>query len=176
MKNILIVVDMQNDFVTGSLGSNDANNIIDNVVNKIRNYNGVIIATYDTHFENYLDTAEGKKLPVQHCIKGTDGWKIDKRVFTALSEKGFISLEKSAFGSVDLPAVILDICGKEEVQVELIGLCTDICVISNAIILKANFPESEIKVDASCCAGITLKSHLEALNIMRACQIEVVGQ
>lgn len=175
MKNILIVVDMQKDFVIGSLGSDDANNIIDNVVNKIRNHNGVIIATYDTHFENYLDTAEGKKLPVQHCIKGTEGWNIDERVFAALSEKGFISLEKSAFGSVDLPAVIIDLCGKEEFQAELIGLCTDICVISNAIILKANFPETEIKVDASCCAGITQKSHLEALNVMKACQIEVVG-
>lgn len=174
MKNVLIVVDMQKDFVDGALGTKEAVAIVDNVVARIKGFEGDIIATYDTHGENYMDTQEGKKLPVPHCIKGTDGWKLDKKVQEALDEKGFTEVYKPTFGSVDLVEMIrkYDI---DETQIQLIGLCTDICVVSNALLLKANFPEMNISVDAACCAGVTPEKHLAALETMRSCQIEVLG-
>lgn len=173
MKKFLVVVDMQKDFVDGSLGTKEAVAIVPNVVKKIRRFDGEIIVTYDTHLENYLDTAEGKKLPVEHCIKDTDGWKLDSNVQDALNERGYRAVEKITFGSVDLPNLINDVAGEDAFSIELIGLCTDICVVSNALLLKASFPEVPISVDSVCCAGVTPESHEAALSTMRMCQIDV---
>jgi len=177
MKNILIVVDMQNDFVDGSLGSDEAVSILNNAVEKIANFDGKIFATLDTHDENYLNTLEGQNLPVEHCIKGTYGWKLNKQIFNALSNKDYILVEKPTFGSMDLINHISNILDIEtDISIELIGLCTDICVISNALLLKANFYETPIYVDASACAGTTHKSHQDALNSMKSCQINIINE
>lgn len=173
MKKILIVVDMQNDFVDGALGTPEAQAIVDNVVKKINTFDGDIVATYDTHFEDYSDTQEGKNLPVPHCIKGTKGWELNDKVEESISQKECTKIEKITFGSVELPIFISENYDVENTQVELIGLCTDICVVSNALLLKANFPEMDISVDASCCAGVTVEKHMAALEVMRSCQIDV---
>ncbi len=173
VKKFLIVVDMQKDFVDGSLGTAEAAKIVPAVCEKIRSFDGDIIATFDTHFENYLETSEGKKLPVEHCIKGADGWKLNADVQNALNAKKYKTVEKLTFGSVDLPNLIKEASGEENFSVELIGLCTDICVVSNALIIKANFPEKAISVDSSCCAGVTPETHEAALTTMRMCQIDV---
>lgn len=173
MKKVLVVVDMQKDFVDGSLGTKEAVQIVPSVAEKIRAFDGDIFVTYDTHFENYLETAEGRKLPVEHCIKGTDGWKLDKDVAAALEGKAYTPVEKLTFGSVALPGMIEKAAGGEEFCVELIGLCTDICVVSNALLIKAAFPEVPIAVDSSCCAGVTPEKHEAALETMRSCQIDV---
>lgn len=172
MKKFLVVVDMQNDFVDGALGSADACAIVPNVVEKINNFSGEIFATFDTHFENYLETSEGKNLPVAHCIKGTPGWQLNEKVLASLEKKGYTAVEKITFGSVDLPALIKEKAGDEDFSVELVGLCTDICVVSNALLLKANFPEKEISVDPCCCAGVSAQTHEAALATMRCCQIK----
>lgn len=174
MKKLLIVVDMQKDFVDGALGTSEAVAIVDNVVKKIENFDGDIIATYDTHPENYMDTQEGKNLPVPHCIKGTDGWALDAKVQAALDKKGFAAIEKPTFGSVDLPEYIKANYNPDEIEIELIGLCTDICVVSNALLMKANFLETKVSVDASCCAGVTVESHNAALLTMKMCQVNVI--
>lgn len=174
MKKILIVVDMQKDFVDGALGTAEAVGIVENVVNKIKSFNGDIIVTYDTHPENYMDTQEGNKLPVPHCIKGTDGWKLDAKVQAALDNKEYKVIEKPTFGSVALPDYIKNNYNPDDVEIELIGLCTDICVVSNALLLKANFIETEISVDSSCCAGVTPESHDAALLTMKMCQVNVM--
>lgn len=173
MKQFLVVVDMQKDFVDGALGSKEAVAIVPAVVKKIEGFEGTVFATLDTHFDNYMDTAEGRNLPVPHCIKGTDGWLLDKAVAAALEKKGFTAVEKNTFGSVDLPAMIEKAAGGEVFGVELIGLCTDICVVSNALLLKAHFPEMPIAVDAACCAGVTPEKHAAALETMRSCQIAI---
>ena len=173
MKKILVVVDMQKDFVDGALGSKEAVAIVPNVVNKIKDFEGDIFVTYDTHFENYMDTNEGKNLPVPHCIKGTDGWELNEEVAKALANRKYTPVEKITFGSVDLPGLVGKAAGDEEFTVELVGLCSDICVVSNALLLKANFPEMNILVDAACCAGVTVESHEAALTTMKMCQIEV---
>ena len=174
MKHFLVVVDMQKDFVDGALGTPEAVAIVDNVAEKIKNFTGKIFVTYDTHFDDYMDSSEGKKLPVPHCIKDTDGWQLNDTISEALNDKDFVTVEKLTFGSVALPDLIGLEAGDEDFDVELVGLCTDICVVSNALILKANFPEVEIKVDSSCCAGVTPKSHEAALTTMEMCQINVV--
>ncbi len=174
MKNFLIVVDMQNDFVDGALGTKEAQSIVDNVKNKIINFDGEIIATFDTHFENYIETLEGKNLPVVHCVKGTRGWQINDTVQEALNKKGYTALEKLTFGSKDLPEIILEKANGEDFTIELIGICTDICVVSNALLLKTNFYEKEIIVDPSCCAGVTPATHEAALETMKMCQIKVI--
>ncbi len=177
MKKFLIVVDMQKDFVDGSLGTKEAVSIVPNVVSKIKGFEGNIICTYDTHFDDYLETSEGKKLPVVHCVKDTDGWKLNSDVFDSLKGKEYKEIHKITFGSRDLPALIMSIAGdvnEKDLSIELIGLCTDICVVSNALYLKANFPEAEIKVDSSCCAGVTPATHNAALDTMRCCQIDVL--
>ncbi|MBE7054974.1 MAG: cysteine hydrolase [Ruminococcaceae bacterium] len=160
----LIVVDMQNDFITGSLGSGLAKSIVSNVVEKVKNFDGRVIFTRDTHFDNYMQTQEGKKLPVKHCVKDTDGWQICDELKAYVNEV----IDKITFGSVDLPKIITD-----AEEIELCGLCTDICVISNAMILKTAFPEVRIIVDSSCCAGVSTESHNTALEAMKAVQIEV---
>ena len=176
MEKILVVVDMQNDFIDGSLGTDEAQRIVEKAVDKIRNHNGSIYVTYDTHFKNYSDTAEGKKLPVMHCVKGTSGWNLNSQIENALQGKDVIRVEKVTFGSVDLPQLIGERFDISDVKIELFGLCTDICVVSNALLLKANFPETEIYVDARCCAGVTKESHNAALTTMKMCQINVTGE
>ncbi len=174
MKKFLIVVDMQKDFIDGALGSSQAQAIVPHVVQKILDFDGEIFVTYDTHSQDYLQTMEGKKLPVPHCIKGTAGWELDSRIAKALQGKSYISVEKPTFGSVELPELIRKAAGDEPFSLELVGLCTDICVVSNAMLLKANFCEAQISVDASCCAGVTEATHQAALDTMRCCHIDIL--
>ena len=176
MKHILIVVDIQKDFVDGALGTAEAVAIVDNAAKKIREFDGDIFVTYDTHFENYMESAEGLKLPVPHCIKGTDGWTLNETVAQTLADKKYTAVEKITFGSVELPKLIKEAVADEDFDITLIGLCTDICVVSNALILKANFPEKEVYVDAACCAGVTVETHNAALATMKMCQINVEGE
>lgn len=179
MKKILIVVDMQNDFISGSLGSEDAQKIVPNVVRKIEEWEGDIICTLDTHGENYMETREGKFLPTPHCIEGTKGHQIEESVYFALLDqelqgKNSVSmLKKRTFGSTALPEIIR---GEDVGYIELIGLCTDICVVSNAMLLKAHYPDVEIVVDASCCAGVTPEKHKAALEVMKSCQIIILNE
>ena len=175
MKKILVVIDMQKDFVDGALGSKEAAAIVPAAVKKIRGFDGAVFATLDTHFDDYMETAEGQKLPVPHCIRGTDGWKLNGAVLAALEEKGYTAVEKNTFGSVRLPALVEAAAAGEAFSLTLIGLCTDICVVSNALLLKAHFPEAPIAVDAACCAGVTPEKHLAALETMRSCQIDVLN-
>lgn len=174
MKHFLIVVDIQNDFVNGALGTKEAEGIIVPACQKIENFDGEIFVTYDTHFDDYLTTSEGEKLPVEHCIKGSNGWQLNADVQNALKGKSYTAVEKLTFGSVDLPAFIKEVVGEEDFDITLIGLCTDICVVSNALILKAYFYDKNIIVDKNCCAGVTVESHNAALTTMQMCQIEVV--
>lgn len=175
MKKILVVVDMQNDFIDGSLGTKEAEAIVDNVVAKIKEYpRDCVYATRDTHQEDYLQTQEGASLPVVHCIEGTHGWEINDKVKEALG--GAVVMNKPTFGSMELAdMMVMEFLGHEasECEVELVGLCTDICVVSNAMILKARLPEVKISVDAACCAGVTPESHDAALKTMQMCQIAV---
>lgn len=169
---ILIVTDMQNDFINGKLGTKEAVEILDSAKAKIDKYlaaGDMVIYTQDTHTEAYPQTQEGQKLPIEHCIKGTYGWEISQRVYV----NGCKVIEKSSFGSIELAELIAEVKGVQ--SIELIGICTDICVISNAIILKAKMPETPILVDASCCAGTNLENHKNALYTMKGCQIEVIG-
>mgnify|MGYP003293898218 CR=1 FL=1 len=172
-KKFLIVVDMQKDFVDGALGTKEAVAIVPNVVKKINEFNGEIFVTYDTHFEDYPETSEGKNLPVPHCIKDTEGWQLNEKVAEALEGKEYTVIEKITFGSVDLPDFVEEKTEGENFSAELVGLCTDICVVSNALLLKANFPEAEISVDSACCAGVTPETHEAALTTMKMCQIKV---
>ena len=165
----LIVVDMQVDFITGSLGSPLATAIVPKVVEKVKGFEGKVIFTRDTHFENYMNTREGKNLPVPHCIKDSDGWQICEE----LKPFADFVVDKRTFGSIELPA-LLGSFGEPIESIELCGLCTDICVISNAMVLKAAFPEVPITVDSSCSAGVTVESHNTALAAMKAVQIEIV--
>ena len=202
----LLVIDMQNDFITDALGTPEAPKIVDSVCSLIRSFDGQVVYTRDTHFENYLDTQEGRKLPVEHCIKDTDGWQICKEVRECIGEDDLI-VDKVTFGAEELPnllrermqqmqkesgaavsdeaSVSSDRCSDKEnntevlnkfvpEEIHLAGLCTDICVISNAMICKAAFPETPIYIHADCCAGVTPKSHQTALDAMQACQIEIV--
>ena len=174
MKEFLIVVDMQKDFVDGALGTSEAVAIVPAVCDRIRAFDGEVIVTYDTHPDTYMETEEGKNLPVPHCIKGTDGWQLDAAVADALTGKSYHTVEKPTFGSTDLPYLVAAMAGEEDFSVTLIGLCTDICVVSNALLLKAHFPEKTIRVDAACCAGVTPDTHTAALTTMKMCQIDVV--
>ena len=170
MRKLLVVVDMQKDFVDGALGTKEAVAIVPAVVDKIRSYDiKDVFVTRDTHQENYMDTQEGKNLPVVHCVENTEGWELDKTV--AAEVEGATFINKPTFGSVKLAETIKAIADKEEIEVELIGLCTDICVVSNALMLKAYMPEIKISVDPKCCAGVTVEKHLAALETMRSCQI-----
>lgn len=174
MKQFLVVVDMQKDFVDGALGTPEAVAIVPNVTRKIAGFDGDIFVTYDTHAENYLETAEGRKLPVTHCVRGTPGWALNADVAAALAQKTYTAVEKKTFGSVDLPGLIEKAAAGEPFGITLIGLCTDICVVSNALVLKAHFPEAPIAVDSACCAGVTPAAHEAALATMRSCQIDIL--
>ena len=173
MKKILIVIDMQNDFIDGALGSPEAQAIVPVVSEKISSYKNmsdrVIIYTRDTHKDNYLNTQEGKLLPIPHCICGTQGWQI----VDGLYQEGSLIEDKITFGSTWLPQYIMSNYKGRIGGIELIGVCTDICVVSNAMILKAHFPEVPIAVDASCCAGTSVEAHNAALTVMKSCQIEI---
>jgi nicotinamidase-related amidase len=170
MKRLLVVVDMQKDFIDGSLGTKEAQEIVPAVAKKIEEYQAAgdeVVFTFDTHQENYLNTQEGQKLPVVHCIKGTPGWELDQ----ALQGYEGRHFEKPTFGSKELCEWAAE--GGFD-AIELVGLCTDICVISNALLLKAYLPETPVKVDSACCAGVTPASHENALAAMKMCQIEVL--
>lgn len=171
MRRILVVVDMQKDFIDGSLGTEEAQAIVNHVIKKMKSYEkSDIYLTRDTHEEDYLETAEGKKLPVVHCVKGTEGWQLHPEI-EALAEPSHI-IDKPTFGSLELMELLKQENEKETLELELAGLCTDICVVSNALLLKAAMPEITIRVDASCCAGVTPESHKAALLTMGMCQIE----
>ena len=175
MRKILIVIDMQNDFIDAALGTREAVAIVDAVKAKIRSYPAEdVIATMDTHGADYMDTQEGKSLPVPHCIKGSAGWQIRPDIAELLT--GAKIYEKPTFGSLALARDLKAIAEKEEIELELIGLCTDICVVSNALLLKASMPEVKISVDAGCCAGVTPEKHLAALETMASCQIQIVNK
>lgn len=175
MKNVLVVIDMQNDFIDGALGTKEAQNIVSSVAERIREYaGGVVIATKDTHGDDYMSTSEGRHLPVLHCIKGTKGWELREEIAGELEKTEAKIFEKPTFGSEQLAEYLYEMAQKEEIQIELIGLCTDICVVSNALLLKAKLPETDIKVNAKCCAGVTPESHQAALLTMKMCQIEIV--
>ncbi|MBR3334370.1 MAG: cysteine hydrolase [Clostridia bacterium] len=175
-KKFLIVVDMQNDFIDGALGTKEAVAIVDAAAERIRTCREEgyrIIATLDTHGENYLDTAEGQKLPVRHCIRGTDGWQINPKIMKALGDS--ILLEKPTFGSTRLPELVRSGLDPEDrLLIEVLGLCTDICVVSNVLLLKTHFPEARIMVNTECCAGVTPAKHEAALETMRSCQIDMI--
>lgn len=175
---ILVVVDMQNDFITGSLGTPEAQAIVPNVKKKIEEAvkdGDLIIYTRDTHMEDYLETKEGKKLPVEHCVYKTDGWKIQADLLAPPKYENAYIIDKFTFGSHELPTLIANSeLAKSCSEIELVGLCTDICVVSNALLLKAAFYQTmEISVDATCCAGVTPESHEAALKTMEMCQINV---
>lgn len=190
---ILIVVDMQNDFIDGSLGTPEAQAIVSKVVEKIQNWRGEVYATLDFHNQNYLNTIEGQKLPIKHCIEHTDGIRIQKEVFEALEKKGTYCFVKETFGSIRLFNRLKQekeingwgtttfgtfrLCDEAKIsEIQLIGLCTDICVVSNALLAKAFFPEVPIIVDASCCAGTTPENHKAALQVMKCCQVDIINE
>lgn len=174
MRKILIVIDMQNDFIDAALGTKEAEVIVEPVKEKILSYPASdVIATMDTHDENYMNTQEGQNLPVMHCIKGTVGWQICPDIMPLLTSAKIY--EKPTFGSTALAEDLKIVSKKEEIELELVGLCTDICVVSNALLLKAVMPEVKISVDAACCAGVTPEKHLAALETMRSCQIHVIN-
>jgi nicotinamidase-related amidase len=174
-KQFLIVVDLQNDFVDGALGTPEAQRIVPAAVEHIRrrrSEGATVLATMDTHGPEYLSTAEGRKLPVEHCIRGTHGWELNPEVEAAL--EGCERIEKPGFGSPRLPERVAQLSGDgENLTIEVIGLCTDICVVCNAMLLKARFPEATMRLLRSCCAGVTPELHEAALKTMASCQIEV---
>lgn len=174
MQDILIVVDMQNDFIDGALGTAEAVAIVPKVAEKVRDFKGTVIFTRDTHGENYMQTQEGRNLPVPHCIKGSRGWE----VCPALEPlRTGLTIDKPTFGSAELGRLLLELDTKEPVgSITLVGLCTDICVISNAMIAKAFLPEVPVTVDAACCAGVTPESHRNSLSAMRMCQVRIENE
>ncbi len=174
MQDILIVVDMQNDFIDGALGTAEAVAIVPKVAEKVRDFKGTVIFTRDTHGENYMQTQEGRNLPVPHCIKGSRGWE----VCPALEPlRTGLTIDKPTFGSAELGKVLLELDTKEPVgSITLVGLCTDICVISNAMIAKAFLPEVPVTVDAACCAGVTPESHRNSLSAMKMCQVRIENE
>lgn len=174
MQDVLIVVDMQNDFIDGALGTAEAAAIVTNVVRKIEGFTGRVLFTRDTHEANYMETQEGQRLPVPHCIKNTPGWEIAPVLRKFCMEA---PIDKPTFGSSVLGALLKAADREERIKsVTLIGLCTDICVISNALLVKAFLPEAEIIVDASCCAGVTPESHRNALAAMKVCQVTIENE
>lgn len=177
MKRLLIVVDMQNDFIDGSLGTKQARGVVKNVVNKIKEYeeNGEeIVFTKDTHLDNYLLTKEGKYLAVKHCLKDTEGWEICPEIVDNFDMKKYKIYEKYTFGSSDFAQDLIDGVYLRITDFELVGLCTDMCVISNALMIKTFLTEAEVWVDSSCCAGTTPVKNEQALEVMKSCQIHII--
>lgn len=173
-ENVLVVVDVQNDFIDGALGSSEAQEALPRIVEKARNFSGSVIATKDTHFDDYLETQEGHNLPVPHCVKGTEGWEFPEELGNVLRDKGARVYEKLTFGSVELAQDLKGRFGRGEISsVEFVGFCTDICVISNALLVKAEAPELLVRVDARCCAGVTPEKHQSALDVLESCQVQV---
>ena len=174
MQNVLVVVDMQNDFIDGALGTKEAVAIVPNVLEKIKNFDGSVLFTRDTHKENYMETQEGKNLPVPHCIKGSFGWQIREELDVLRTTP---AIDKVTFGSSLLPEKLLALNAAEPIEtVTFVGLCTDICVISNVMITKAFLPEVPVIVDAACCAGVSPETHKNALEAMKVCQVTVVNE
>lgn len=172
MTDVLVVVDMQKDFIDGSLGTKEAVAIVPAVKEMIDSFEGKIYFTRDTHYENYLETQEGRNLPVLHCIKDSEGWMISSELDVSRAE---MIIDKPTFGSVELGSVLKELNESEGISsVTLIGLCTDICVISNALLIKAGMTEVPVAVVAGCCAGVTPESHENALKAMEMCQIRVI--
>ena len=171
MSKVLVVVDMQNDFIDGALGTKEAEAIVPYVKETIENFQGKVLFTRDTHFENYMDTQEGKNLPVPHCIKDSDGWRIHPELEVLRNTE---AIDKVTFGSKDLVEVLKQEDNLEEIM--FVGLCTDICVISNVMVVKAFYPEVPLVVDAKGCAGVTVPSHLNALEAMKMCQVKVINE
>jgi len=173
MRKLLLVIDMQNDFIDGALGTPEAEAIVDRVAEEIGRYPARdVIATRDTHPENYLETQEGRNLPVVHCVKGTPGWELHPKIAAALGDAEVV--DKPTFGSRELAERLARMAETEGLDVTLVGLCTDICVVSNALLVKAFLPETPVRVIEACCAGVTPESHKAALDTMRMCQIQVV--
>lgn len=168
MKKALVIIDMQNDFVSGSLKNAQAEAIVSAIANYAKSFDGDVIATRDTHGENYLSTPEGAHLPVVHCVHGSHGWEICDEIMQVLNARNALLLDKPTFGSLNWD------CLKDYTHIELVGTCTDICVVSNALIIKALFPAMEMKVHANLCAGVTPQSHEAGLSVMQSCQIEIV--
>lgn len=176
MKDILIVVDMQKDFIDGSLGTQEAVGIVPAVVELVKHFQGDILFTRDTHTKEYLSTAEGRQLPVEHCIQGSAGWELHPALDEIQKERNLPVFDKGTFGSKELALYLQNLQDAPGgIQtITLCGLCTDICVISNALLIKAFLPEVPIRVHASCCAGVTPQSHENALEAMKMCQIEII--
>lgn len=175
--NILVIIDMQNDFISGTLGTKEAQAVIEPLIDKIRTFNGNILLTQDTHDKSYLSSQEGSKLPVEHCIEGSDGWRINERIMDAVRQKGtdYKVFNKGTFGSLSLAEYLKQLNEADTVEnIELVGVCTDICVVSNALLIKAMLPEVHISVDTKCCAGVTPEAHEAALMTMRSCQIDII--
>ena len=173
MQKILVVVDMQNDFINGALGTSEAEAILPRVREIVKSFDGKIYFTRDTHKENYMETQEGKNLPVPHCIENTFGWEIEE----SLKPYAKIVIDKPTFGSVTLANELVKENSLEEIsEITFVGLCTDICVISNALLAKSNLLDAKIIVDASACAGVTPQSHKNALEAMKMCQIMVINE
>ena len=174
---VLVVVDVQNDFVTGALGTPEAQAMLPKLVDKVKGFDGEVWFTKDTHEPDYLSTQEGKYLPVEHCIKGTAGWEFAPELevlIGSMGEKARV-FEKPTFGSVKLADALSELRSSGELEsVELVGICTDICVVSNALLIKANMPELPVLVDGSCCAGVTPEKHSAALEVMASCQVQMV--
>lgn len=182
-KRILVLIDCQKDFIDGSLANPEAQKKVDNIIKKIDEFDGdAIIYTLDSHDKDYLETKEGKALPVVHCVEGSDGWNLNEGISDAIDraikrEMTVDAIYKPTFGTFDLPVRIKELVGDDEFDVEIVGFCTDICVISNALILKAAaYAIANITVDASCCAGVTIEKHNAALEIMKSCQINVINE
>ena len=175
-RKILVAVDLQNDFIDGALGTKEAQAIVPFAARRIREMREAgaeVFATLDTHEDDYMQTQEGRKLPVPHCIRGTDGWQLNTLIREALGD--YIPVEKPSFGSTRLPELIRERAGRgDNMTIELLGLCTDICVVSNALLLKTAFPEAEIQVNSACCAGVTPEKHRAALETMASCQIDIL--
>ena len=176
MSKYLVVVDMQKDFIDGSLGTPEAQAVVPKVIEKIKNFPGTVVYTRDTHDEDYLDTLEGKKLPVVHCVVGTKGWEFQDDIQKLITENRSLVFDKNTFGSTQLVGCIRGIDRMAAIdEVILVGLCTDICVLANAILVRTGMPNTLVTVDASCCAGSTPEKHRNALEAMKSCQIDIEG-
>ena len=176
-KKKLIIIDVQNDFITGSLGTEEARRMLPRLLEKVSRFSGEILLTQDSHSDNYPDTQEGKLLPVSHCIIGTEGWEFHRDLEKLRAERNAKVYRKPCFGSVSLVDDLKDAYEKELLDsVELVGICTDICVVSNALMIKSALPELPVYVDASCCAGVTPEKHKAALEVMESCQVIVTGK